>query len=408
MTRILVSFLLGTTLAYAADQTILGTLLVVKNPGVPEKRLVTGSAKELASSNTIVGDPTANGATLVVRADGTTPSEQTFDLPQGTDAKGNPFWTGDAGAGFKYKDAKGVNGAVKQAQLKKSAKGVFTIKFTASGKLATVSVLPPNTGDSGCILLQLTGGDSYSVSFAPGDGQVTNKAGALFKVKKPLSEGTCVSTTSSTLGTTSTTSTTNTTTTTSPTTTTIFGGPAFPPVGGNVDYNFTGDANTAGGSQLSLFNFSPTSWTALYWGAASGDLPTAGLDGSLHSLSFGGISGGNTIVTWQGTSPWTNPSDSTVHVVPIQLTITLITPPSGVVWTDSTTISGLDPGAGTGIGAVVNVAPSGTAQNFTVQFEYKADIPTDDPTGFIPFSNVPQIGGGLTVESFDGGFYSQP
>jgi hypothetical protein len=381
MTRILVSFLLWTTLAYAADQTILGTQLVVKNPGVPEKQSVTGSAKELASSNTIVGDPTANGATLVVRAEGTNPSEQTFNLPQGTDANGKPFWTGDADAGFKYKDSKGVNGAVKQAQLKKSSKGVFTIKFTASGKLGTVSVLPPNTGDGGCVLLQLTGGDSYSVRFAPGDGVVTNKAGALFKVKKPTSEGTCV---------------------------TSFAGPAFPPDGGNVDFNFTGDANTAGGSQLAFSNFSPTSWTALYWGAASGDLPTAGLDGSLHSLSFGGISGGNTIVTWQGTSPWTDPSDNSVHIVPIQLTITLITPPSGVVWTDSTTISGLDPGAGTGTGAVVNVAPSGTAQNFTVQFEYQADIPTDDPTGFIPFSNVPQTGGGLTVESFDGGFYSQP
>jgi hypothetical protein len=79
-----------------------------------------------------------------------------------------------------------------------------------------------------------------------------------------------------------------------------------------------------------------------------------------------------------------------------------------VAWVDSTTIPGLDPGAGTGIGAVVDVAPSGTAQDFTVRFEYKADIPTDDPTGFIPLSGVPQIGGGLTLTSFSGGFYSQP
>jgi hypothetical protein len=451
MTRILVSFLLGTTLAYATDQTILGTQLLVKNPSTAEKRKVTGKAKEPASQNTIVGDPTVGGATLVVRAEGTHPTEQTFALPQGTNRKGKPLWSGDTRAGFKYKDPDGANGAVKQAQIKKSAKGVFTIRFTASGKLGTVSVVPPDAGVGGCILLELNGGDSYSVRFAPGDGDVTNKDGTSFKVKKPSSEGTCVtasttstsnttsstnsssiptsSTTSSSIPTssttsssspassttstsnpTSTTSSSSTTTTTSqPTSTTIFAGPAFPPVGGTVSFNFTGNSQNAGGADLALFNFSPTTWTALYWGSwTAPSNPTAGLDGSPHALPFVGISGSNTIATWQGTSPWTNPGDMTVHVVPIRLTVTLVTPPTGVVWTDSTTITGLDPGAGTGIGAVVNVAPAGTAQDFTVKFEFMADIPTDDPTGFIPFGNVPQTGGGLAVTSFSGAFYSQP
>jgi hypothetical protein len=155
-------------------------------------------------------------------------------------------------------------------------------------------------------------------------------------------------------------------------------------------------------------DFSPTTWTALYWGSwTAPSLPTAGLDGSQHALSFVGISGGDTIVTWQGNTPWTNPSDMAVHVVPIRLTITLVTPPTGVVWVDSTTITGLDPGAATGVGAVVNVAPSGTAQDFTGKFEYTADVPTDDPTGFIPLGNVPTTGG-VTVTSFSGAFYSQP
>src|SRR5258706_12868045 len=123
MTRILLSLLLGATFASAADQTILGTLLVVKDPGAPEKRSVVGKAKESASPNTIVGDPTVNGATLTVRAEGTNPSEQTFALPQGTNAKGKPLWTGDALDGFKYKDSDGANGPVKKAQLKKSGKG---------------------------------------------------------------------------------------------------------------------------------------------------------------------------------------------------------------------------------------------------------------------------------------------
>src|SRR6185295_10104362 len=114
----------------------------------------------------------------------------------------------------------------------------------------------------------------------------------------------------------------------------------------NVSYMFSGNGQNAGGADLSLFSFSPTSWTALYWGswtAPSG--PAASLDGSLHNLSFVGISGGNTIATWQGTSPWTNPGDMMVYVVPIRLTITLVTPPSGVVWVDATTITDLDPGA---------------------------------------------------------------
>ena len=402
MTRILVSVLLGATIASAADQTILGSQLLVKNPGAAEKRKVVGKAKESASPNTIVGEPTAAGATLTVRADGTTPSEQTFALPQGTDAKGKPFWTGDAVKGFKYKDSAGANGAVKQAQIKKSAKGVFTLKFTATGKLGTVSVLPPNPGDGGCILLELIGGDSYSVQFS--DGEVTNKDGISFKVKKPLSEGSCVG-----ASTTSTSSTPTTTSNPPPTSTTLFAGPAFPPVGGTVMFNFTGDAYTAGGSDLSLFMFSPTTWTALYWGSRPApDLPKAGLDASLHALSFVGISGGDTIVTWQGNTPWTNPSDMMVHVVPIRLTLTLVTPPSGVVWVDSTTIPGLDPGAGTGIGAVVDVAPSGTAQDFVVKFQYTADVPTDEPTGFIPLGSVPTTGGGQTLTSFSGGFYSQP
>jgi hypothetical protein len=176
-----------------------------------------------------------------------------------------------------------------------------------------------------------------------------------------------------------------------------------------VNFSFAGNAQNAGGADLSLFDFSPTTWTALYWGSWTGSsLPKAGLDGSLHALPFVGISGGDTVVTWQGTSPWTDPGDMTVHNVPVRLTLTLVTPPSGVAWVDSTTIAGLDPGAGTGIGAVVDVAPAGTAQNFTVKLEYTADVPTDDPTGFIPLGSVPQTGGGLTVTSFSGAFYSQP
>src|SRR5262245_18109819 len=49
MRRIEFALLLGSTLAHAADQTILGSKLRVKNPSTAEKRQVSGSAKEKAS-----------------------------------------------------------------------------------------------------------------------------------------------------------------------------------------------------------------------------------------------------------------------------------------------------------------------------------------------------------------------
>jgi hypothetical protein len=426
MKHVVLALLVGATVAHAADQTILGKQLLVKDPGTATKRKVVGTAKENASPNTLVGDPTIDGATLTVRVDGATSSNQVFVLPQGTTSKGKPFWTGSATAGFKYKDPKGDNGPVKLAQIKKSRRGVFTIKFKALGKLGAVSVVPPDPGESGCVLLELNGGDSYSVEFGPGDGKITNKDGRLFKVTKPTVEGTCVTTpttTSTSSSTTSTTPSTSSTTTTSTTTSTTstsgtssttstsiatnLDGPAFPPVGGSADFAFVGNSQDPGGADLSLFNFAPASWTQLYWGPDSSSLPAAGLDGMAHVLStFAGISGGGTIATWEGVTDWTDPSDSTTYTdVPLQLTITVTA--GGVMWVSSASIPGLDPGPGTGIGAVVDVAPGGTAQDLTVKFEFKADIPTD-ASGFVALSTIPQQGGGLTVASFSGGFYSEP
>jgi hypothetical protein len=419
MRRIVLGLLLGATVAQAADQTILGSKLLVKNPSTAEKRQVSGSAKEKASPDTLVGDPTVNGATLTVRAEGATPTEQTFPLPQGSNAKGKPFWTGTAATGFKYKDSAGENGPVKNAQIKKTGKGVFTMKFKADGKLGAVSVVPPDPGTGGCVLLALTGGDSYSVKF--GDGEVANKAGTQFKVTKPTSEGTCVvppTTTSSSTTTTTTTSTTSTTAASTTTTTTVstttttapaFDGPAFPPVGGNVQFGFTGNSPDPGGADVSLFNYSPTTWTALYWGPGGQNLPAAGLDGSNHVLStFLGISGtGDSVATWEGISPWTNPGDMVVYNVPIRSTLTIVAPASGLSFVPSTTIPGLDPGPGTGIDVVIDVAPAGTATNMTTNWAFTADIPTD-AAGFIPLSSVPTTGGGLTTSSFGGGFYSKP
>lgn len=196
-------------LAYAADQTILGSSITVKNPdGTNAKRKVTGKAKEKGSPNTIVGNPVLLGGTLTVSANGGTPSAQTFPLPQGPSITGKQFWSGDAIKGFKYKDPKGQNGAVKAAQIKKTPSGNFSIKIVASGKLGTLLVTPPNPGSSSCILLGLNGGDTYSVAFKAGDGLVTNKGTQLYKHKKPTMEGSCIVTTTTTTSSSTTTSTT--------------------------------------------------------------------------------------------------------------------------------------------------------------------------------------------------------
>jgi hypothetical protein len=201
----------GMSVAHAADQTILGDTLQVKNPSTPDKRKIVAKAKEKGSTNTLVGNPTLGGATLTIRANGGSPTSQTFNLPIGTSpSTGKPFWSGDPVKGFKYKDAKYDNGPIKGLTIKKSASGTFQIKATGLGKVSGVGVLPPNPGTDGCVLLEIAGGDSYSVQFGTLDGTITNKGALEYKHKKPSGEGTCVTTTTSTTAapTTSTTSTT--------------------------------------------------------------------------------------------------------------------------------------------------------------------------------------------------------
>src|SRR5262249_17981312 len=155
-------------------------------------------AKEVASPDTIVGDPTVAGASLLLVANGGTPSAQTFALPAGTSAlAGRPFWSGDATKGFKYKDSKGENGPLKSAQIKKSSRGRIVLKAVADGRRGSITVLPPDPGLDGCVLLGLNGGDTYSVQFGPGS-QITNTGAMLFKATKPTAEGSCVTTTTTT------------------------------------------------------------------------------------------------------------------------------------------------------------------------------------------------------------------
>jgi phospholipase C len=194
MFRLLLAMLLLLPLTTrAADQTVLGDQLLVKNPSTPDRRKIKVKAKEFASDDTIMGDPVADGATLTIRMSSVTPDSEVYNLPAGTSPiTSKPFWSGDAQKGFRYKDPKGENGPVARALLKKRNNGEFQIRVVISGKLGPVAVVPPNPGVDGCVLLALNGGDSYSVNFATGT--PINKGATLFKVSKPTQEGTCVPT----------------------------------------------------------------------------------------------------------------------------------------------------------------------------------------------------------------------
>src|SRR5262245_23630816 len=177
--------------AHAADQAILGSKFLVKNPGSPTARRIVVRAKEAGSGDTIVGNPATGGATLTLNAYGGTSSSQTLTLPAAVSpTTGKPFWSGDASKGFKYKDSKGENGPVKVFQIKRSPKSTFTMKIVVDAKLGAVSVVPPNTGSGACALLELGSGDSYSVRFEHGVND--NKATTQYRVTKPATAGSCL------------------------------------------------------------------------------------------------------------------------------------------------------------------------------------------------------------------------
>lgn len=177
-----------------------GSLLLVKDGGTPESRKLIVGGKDSAGP-ALVGDPVANGATLVVSAFGGTYSIQTFSLSAGSNAKGKPFWSGDPVKGYKYKDPTSENGPVKVAKVK-AAGGKFSLKAVVLGKTAALNVVPPNSGTSSCVEFSIGGGDTYDVAFL--DGTITNSGATLFKVTKPETEAACVPTTTTTSTTTTT------------------------------------------------------------------------------------------------------------------------------------------------------------------------------------------------------------
>lgn len=204
--RTAISFVAGAVLcaaglSFAAEQPILGKYFSVSDPrpGVDAtKRRVDVAAAEKGSSVTLVGNPTlegsAGGAILELFAYGATSSNQVFVLPQGTNAKGKPYWTAKAeGAAFVYSDIRGDQGPVRSVQFKRTSTGAVGLKIQLFGKNGAINVVPPNAGTSACAALKLgtgaSAGDRYSVMFGP-ESKLSNSARS-FRAGKPTLVGAC-------------------------------------------------------------------------------------------------------------------------------------------------------------------------------------------------------------------------
>jgi hypothetical protein len=168
---------LAVTLASAAEQQILGQRLLVK--ATPRVVVVVG--KETATDiPSIVGDPTANGATLRIITDGDTSSDETYALPAAD-------WSARR-AGFKFT---GVTGSVVSASvvLKRTPAGLASLRAVISGGI----VLPPDAGTAGGVILAINGGDTYCVSFGgEAGGRIRINTGAVWRVVKPTDEPGCL------------------------------------------------------------------------------------------------------------------------------------------------------------------------------------------------------------------------
>src|SRR5262245_48408734 len=113
----------ATAIALAASTVFAAQLvptktLLVKNPPSGARK-VLWKVRDTASAATVVGDPTADGATLhLVLFPG---GDQCVTMPASN-------WSAIGSIGFKYSDAALSNGPVKVAQIKKTPSGTFQIK----------------------------------------------------------------------------------------------------------------------------------------------------------------------------------------------------------------------------------------------------------------------------------------
>lgn len=181
--------------ASAADQEIVGRLIRVKDPkpGIdPSQRELVGCGRDAGGTATLSGDPAANaGGAITFFVNGGSWTSQTFPLPQGIDpGSGKTFWRATS-SGFRYKDARGTNGPVRNVQIR-SAGGRFGVKAAVLGKLGPITLLPPNPGVTACVRLDIAGGDSYHVLLPPSpSATIAKNDDRAFVMRNALVSGLC-------------------------------------------------------------------------------------------------------------------------------------------------------------------------------------------------------------------------
>jgi hypothetical protein len=171
--------------AAAIDSSTAGLLLQVKNPSTPERRAIKIKTKPNGFGVPLSANPAALGATLGIRAEGATPSEQLFSLPIGSSTvTGKPFWTEKTpGVEWRYDDPAYENGPVRKIKLKRFPGDMIEVQALLLAKKHPIDVVPPNPGTAGCARLEIgSGADSISIAFTTGG--VSNNGPKLFKVVK--------------------------------------------------------------------------------------------------------------------------------------------------------------------------------------------------------------------------------
>lgn len=169
-----------TTTLLPQQQTTAGKLLLVKDPkaGDASRRRILYRVKERESTNAVVGNPIARGATLKITLDGNT---DCYDMP----ASG---WSAISTLGFKYRDPRGVHGPVKVAAIKQTPSGTFLIKAKVVGRHGPITVVPPDPGTQADTNFRLGGGDEYCSTFG---GTIEPNNARTFKAKNAEAPAQC-------------------------------------------------------------------------------------------------------------------------------------------------------------------------------------------------------------------------
>jgi len=175
-------------------------------------------------------------------------------------------------------------------------------------------------------------------------------------------------------------------------------GPFYPAPLGN-GYSSTGSSGATGGKTGTYTITDPSGYSDLYWSIAG----SAGLNGSLETLSLSSVSGQSAFFT--GTTGYVDAygadAGDYISSVAIELEVTL---GAGASWVSASSL-GLDPSLG-------DLADVTGLSSFTANLQFLADfseIPDSGTSGYQAINNVDQIVTGDTHTSTSGSFYdNQP